>query len=616
MGSQESPSFRDVVAGTSTQLPSQLKDIAPSEFVEQVALFQPNLQIIQQGAVGNWLLEQYLEDQLQFPFQSPSLLDIASSRSPEIHPIPYYEELGLHPSDLGRSSRVWSPSTWMLENLYEGSTSATAVENKWERYQPNPNMNEGSWTPWQSKDFFAIFLAEQRNERLAASLPAQTVTAGPSTSQQPRSGLNYLNTLAIPEEKVVKLQPLPEMVLNVTSKQHVNFTHTAVQFQIEVENVPAKLPVGSDMIEANAFAPSGEGYQCAIRKEKRKARTFSGHFRTREETGFYELHVRLNVPKREFWGNARDGAVNGMVKLFVSKNYLVDSQHSNSFKCADEPTYGLPSLMGNMGYTKVWGLTCDTFTNHIYYSDRATNKIYCVDPEGREIASFGQPTEPGMVGVNRPTGLAFDSIHRRLVVADKDNHRISLFTPGGHYINSFGSLGHANGEFNYPWDVAVSPVDGKIAVTDAKNKRLQLFGRVGEFIEKYSAYEKTPLENKTKLDFPRACSFDAEGKHLYVTDFQVQNVLKLTTDMQSCRKMIPDAEKRLRRPQGIAVDNHGNLLVADSMNDSIRFMDREGELLCSIFSLSNRPLEFPVNLTNLAHGKLAVLDGKGTIHIF
>ncbi|ODM93436.1 hypothetical protein Ocin01_13249 [Orchesella cincta] len=299
-------------------------------------------------------------------------------------------------------------------------------------------MDEGSLDPLgRSKDFFAIFLAEQRNERLAAaSLSAQTVAAEPSPSQQPRSTVSIWNPPAIPEEKVVvKLLPL---VLNITSKQHVNFTHTATQFQIEVENVPAKLSVGSDMIEANAFAPSGEGYQCAIRKEKRKARIFSGHFRTREETGFYELHVRLNVPK-EFWDYAKDGAVIGRAKLFVSKNNLMDSQH--------EPIYGLPSPMGNLGYSKVSGLTCDTSTNqHLYYSDRNTNKTYCVDPEGRIISSFGQPAQPGTVGVNRQMEGwgTIEPMQRRLVGADKDN-RTRFFTPGGEQDTA---SGRASGGFN------------------------------------------------------------------------------------------------------------------------------------------------------------------------
>jgi tripartite motif-containing protein 71 len=112
----------------------------------------------------------------------------------------------------------------------------------------------------------------------------------------------------------------------------------------------------------------------------------------------------------------------------------------------------------------------------------------------------------------RPTGIDFDRVNNRLLVTDKDNHRVCVFSVEGNFIMSFGSEGHLNGEFNYPWGVAVSSDGEYIAVADSKNHRVQLFSRGGEFIRKFTVFEVKPFEYKNELDRPRGICFDNTGK--------------------------------------------------------------------------------------------------------
>ncbi|CAL8077378.1 unnamed protein product [Orchesella dallaii] len=264
--------------------------------------------------------------------------------------------------------------------------------------------------------------------------------------------------------------------------------------------------------------------------------------------------------------------------------------------------------------SKLWGLNADLQTNNIFYTDREAHDVVCVHPAGHTLFKFSQRSSSSKRLLRRPTGIAYDSEHKRLVIADKDNHRICFFTLDGQFISSFGSWGHANGELQYPWDVSVSPNGQHIAVTDSRKKRIQLFDRFGNFLNKYTIFEKNPFEYKNELDLPRGISFDETGSNLYVTDFNVNNVIHIPLDFSFHRKMVPAG--KLWRPQGIAVDWLGNVLIVDTRNHCVRQVTSQGDLVSNITCTPDPSLNFPVNVTTLAGGFAAVLDGMGKIYIF
>jgi DNA-binding beta-propeller fold protein YncE len=62
-------------------------------------------------------------------------------------------------------------------------------------------------------------------------------------------------------------------------------------------------------------------------------------------------------------------------------------------------------------------------------------------------------------------------------VADCYNHRVQYFTSSGSFLGKFGSRGTGNGEFRYPWDVALSPSETRLYAAEGDNCRVQYFRR-------------------------------------------------------------------------------------------------------------------------------------------
>ena len=79
------------------------------------------------------------------------------------------------------------------------------------------------------------------------------------------------------------------------------------------------------------------------------------------------------------------------------------------------------------------------------------------------------------------------------------------------------------------------------------------------------------------------------------------------------------AEGHLMRPQGLAVDSMGNIVVADTRNHRIVVFHPNGHFLAQYGSHGQGPGEFdrPTAVTVLPDGKFAVVDfGNSRIQIF
>ena len=105
-----------------------------------------------------------------------------------------------------------------------------------------------------------------------------------------------------------------------------------------------------------------------------------------------------------------------------------------------------------------------------------------------------------------------------------------------------------------------------------------------------------------------------KGSYLYVTDFQINAVFKFNIELTEKETII--ATGILNRPQGLAIDTAGNLLVCDSRNNCIRVSDTNGKILCTIDTTGREDLLMPLDVAILKGGKVAVLDDYGRFRIF
>lgn len=226
-----------------------------------------------------------------------------------------------------------------------------------------------------------------------------------------------------------------------------------------------------------------------------------------------------------------------------------------------------------------------------------------LDGQG-EAASF---SEPG--------GLAVDAAGN-VYVADKGNHSIRRIDPQGRVATLAGNgiLGLKDGPgaealFHSPQDVAVTS-EGIVYVADTLNhviRRVEPDGRVttlnsgsSRYIEvtpgyavAAGEYQDGPLQ-QAKFNEPSGLVLDIEG-NLYVSDTgnQVIRYIDFTTGKvstvagygQSSVLYAPGGyadghatqKARFHAPKGLALTDEGGLVIADSLNHSIRYL-RNGEV--------------------------------------
>jgi DNA-binding beta-propeller fold protein YncE len=79
-----------------------------------------------------------------------------------------------------------------------------------------------------------------------------------------------------------------------------------------------------------------------------------------------------------------------------------------------------------------------------------------------------------------PFGIAVDG-GGNIYVADAFNNRVQVFDSGGAFQSTFGSFGSGNGQFNSPIGIAVDS-GGNIYVADSDNNRVQVFNSSGVFV--------------------------------------------------------------------------------------------------------------------------------------
>jgi len=162
----------------------------------------------------------------------------------------------------------------------------------------------------------------------------------------------------------------------------------------------------------------------------------------------------------------------------------------------------------------------------IYVTDSTACCVHILSPEGDSAGTFGDSVELG-----RPTGIAYDATRDRILITDTTGGRILSFAPDGTLLETFGDRGDAQGQFNYPTNIAVDK-RGRIFVVDTMNFRVQVL------------------------------SPEFEAEHAF--------------------GLGGDGPGTFARPKGIALDSDGHVYVVDALFDNIQIFTEEGDLLLTV----------------------------------
>ena len=161
-----------------------------------------------------------------------------------------------------------------------------------------------------------------------------------------------------------------------------------------------------------------------------------------------------------------------------------------------------------------------------------------------------------------PVGVAVHPHNNKVYVVDRSNHRIQILNSDLSFSSIFGSYGSANGQFQYPWDVAFDKT-GNVYVVDSLNHCVQVFTAEGTFLKKIRQHG----QGGSQLKSPTSIAIDAEDV-IYVTESHHVSVFS------SEGKFLTSFCTKGNRPgqfvHGIAVDKSGMIYVSDIANNCMQ----------------------------------------------
>jgi sugar lactone lactonase YvrE len=193
-----------------------------------------------------------------------------------------------------------------------------------------------------------------------------------------------------------------------------------------------------------------------------------------------------------------------------------------------------------------------------------------------------------------PFGVAIDRLGNVFVADGGDGNRIRRITPSGGVDTVAGSEeGFADGpapesRFNTPSGLAIDE-SGNILVADTSNNRIRMIdgrGRVSTLAGSGEAGLKDGPASLAQFDGPIGLAIDKDG-NVYVADAYNDAIRKITPEgmvMTIAGGVAGYIDARAEdalfdTPSGVAVDDAGNIFVADAGNDAIRKITAQGEVM-------------------------------------
>ena len=283
------------------------------------------------------------------------------------------------------------------------------------------------------------------------------------------------------------------------------------------------------------------------------------------------------------------------------------------------------------------GVAVDDAGN-LYIADSGNHRIRQVDSRGnittlvgtgRVGFSGGYSGDDGLAvqaQLDSPFGVAVDDAGN-LYIVDSGNHRIRRVDSDGIIttIAGTGAPGYGGdggraplAELDFPRGVAVDDA-GNLYIADSGNHRIRrVDGRgnittlVGTGRGGYSGDDGPAVQ--AQLDSPRGVGVDSAG-NLYIADTSNQRIRRV--DSSGTIITIagtgasgysgdggPSVGAQLDSPIGVAVDEAGNLYIADTGNQRIRRVDRSAHITSTIADAPH-----PANLRDVA------VDTTGNLYI-
>ncbi|MGV3539728.1 MAG: SMP-30/gluconolactonase/LRE family protein, partial [Rufibacter sp.] len=248
---------------------------------------------------------------------------------------------------------------------------------------------------------------------------------------------------------------------------------------------------------------------------------------------------------------------------------------------AQSLTLSIQKKIGS-GKTQVPKSVAVDAAGNVFITDQFTHQVLKFNPAGVRVAAFGGYGS-GAGQFNNPMGVAVDAAGN-VYVGDQGNFRIQKFSKGTGEtytaVAQFGAFGSGDGQFGEIEDLAID-LQGNVYVVDHSRHRVQKFSPNGTLLAKFGSYGN----GNGQFWSPRGIALDAAG-NVYVADDDRQNVQKFRPNSDGSYSYqatfgsgFGTENGKLINPYGVAIDENGNVYVAEKGNNRVQKFSPAGEYL-------------------------------------
>lgn len=316
-------------------------------------------------------------------------------------------------------------------------------------------------------------------------------------------------------------------------------------------------------------------------------------------------------------------ALDSAGNVYVSDNNLWDEYGNHRVQIFD----GNGAYLNTIGQTGVPGSDNARFNaphglavyaDSLYIADTFNHRVQIFDISN-PLAPFYQGTI-GVSGVsgsdnahfNGPWGVGADADY--VYVADTWNHRIQIFNRLTlAYVTTVGSYGSGNDQFWGPTDVAADST-GRLYVADRDNYRVQQFDPAWNYVRIYGTTRVSYSTDGYHYNRPSGLAVDDEG-NIYLAEQRGNRLVKLDASgdpVWTAGGPPLNPCEQLCGPEDVALDDSGRLFATSWQND-IMIYGTDGNYLDTLgegFGSGSYQFNYPAGVAVAPNGNIYVADAN------
>lgn len=205
----------------------------------------------------------------------------------------------------------------------------------------------------------------------------------------------------------------------------------------------------------------------------------------------------------------------------------------------------------------------------IYISDTSNHRVVVLDYNGKFLHKFGDVPQGSWPGMSFPYGLTI--VDDRIYVVDAGAMRVAVFNLEGHFIS------------NFAIDTLVKPVnivfrDELFYITDVSRQQIVVLDREGREVLSFGRFGREG--NPGELNYPNGLAVDENGQ-IYVADTNNSRIQIFNRDgefLASWQGNVGRGAGVLTAPMNITLDRNNHLYVTDPLTYRIIVLDQEGKI--------------------------------------